>query len=69
MDSVGIPWNSDILVGIRRILPELMGESKDLDVLIVPHFIILRIDVFRIHLASLFYKWPQLRRYICLDLS
>ena len=30
MDSVGIPWNSDIPVGIRRIPPELMGESKDL---------------------------------------
>ena len=30
MDSVGIPWNSDILVGIQWIPPELMGESKDL---------------------------------------
>ena len=30
MDSVGIPWNSDILIGIQRIPPELMGESKDL---------------------------------------
>ena len=32
MDSVGIPWNSDIPVRIRRILPELMGESKDLGI-------------------------------------
>ena len=31
MDSVGIPCNSDIPVGIWRISPELMGESKDLD--------------------------------------
>ena len=31
MDSVGIPWNSAILVGIQRIPPELMGESKDLE--------------------------------------
>ena len=30
MDSVGIPWNSEILVRIWQILPELMGESKDL---------------------------------------
>ena len=30
MDSVRIPWNSDILVGIQQIPPELMGESKDL---------------------------------------
>ena len=30
MDSVGIPWNSNIPLGIQRILPELMGESKDL---------------------------------------
>ena len=29
MDSVGIPWNSNILVGIRQIPLELMGESKD----------------------------------------
>ena len=31
MDSVGIPWNSDIPVGIQQILPELIGESKDLN--------------------------------------
>ena len=30
MDSVGIPWNSNIPVGIRQIPLELMGESKDL---------------------------------------
>ena len=30
MDSVRIPWNSDIPVGIQWIPPELMGESKDL---------------------------------------
>ena len=30
MDSVRIPWNSNIPVGIRRIPLELMGESKDL---------------------------------------
>ena len=29
MDSVGIPWNCDIPVGIRRISLELMGESTD----------------------------------------
>ena len=32
MDSVGIPWNSDIPVGIQWIPLELMGESKDLPV-------------------------------------
>ena len=30
MDSVGIPWNSNIPLGIQQIPPELMGESKDL---------------------------------------
>ena len=45
MDSVGIPWNSDIPVGIRWIPLELMGESKDLlfsgDFV---NFLIIRID-------------------------
>ena len=35
MDSVRIPWNSNIPVRIRWIPPELMGESKDLDPMVI----------------------------------
>ena len=41
MDSVRIPWNSNILLGIWQILLELMGEIKDLVVAVVIQVVVL----------------------------
>ena len=57
--SLELGEDIELFYVVQDFCPVTVCKLNVVDVLIVLHFVILRIDVFGKHLASLFYKWPQ----------